>query len=564
MSERWRRYAPTWLLRLAAFEALALAWYWPARYSGWVTDILGLVPRLETAGLSGAWTGYGSPVFHPLTLGAHYLLWHGAGPQSLPYYLTWTLLHGLTAWMVAEGVRVAAGDLGLRRARESGWWAGLLFAVHPYVVEAVVWRATLNYLLCVPLMLGACWGAYAFAKTGGRGGLLASVTLGGLALLSFDLAWVTWALSGVAALAGAHGGAAGARRRRVGVVLSLQAIVLLGYLAAKTAVIGDAVGHYGAERHLNADPAIVLPNAWRQLTKLLFLTRQYGVEAKAGLTARLGEPAYYLSLTAASLGLLVWWLVSAAPRSRRWYLAGLFGVATVVTLLPTANLYYYWLLHGENDRYSYLPATAACAILALGLGALPHRGIRVGAAAVLLVAYAYFSRVHVGEWVGGASVQAALIDDFPRLPRGRVIALAAADNYCGTYLFRDANLPYTSLHSHLRFLRGRAPADTVENLVNFNQMHPGDSVAAWVNDRGEIELTFRQGGNWFWRGGIGLSDYERPGFRVTAGYPVRICFKDPLPTSTTLLYPTGGTWTALPHAGLRTCAEVDARAAAAQ
>ena len=403
-------------------------------------------------------------------------------------------------------------------------------------------------------------GVFAFAKTGHLRPLALSLLAALLALLSFDLAWVTPALAALAVFAGARLERRGTLLRRLGIGVATHVALLAAYLLTKAAVIGTAVGHYGADVHLDPDPGLILPNAWRQLTKLLFLTRELPFARKEALTNWLGAPPVYGLATALALGLFVWWLRRLAPRSRRWRLAGLLGIGALVAIAPTANLFFYWILGSENDRYSYFPAAWIVALLSVAWGGIANRVVRYGLAAAALATYGYFNRVQVIHWAEASYSQYLLLNDFPEAGEsGRIYVLAAADNYQGTYLFRDGTVPYTAVNSNLRYLRGRTYSDTIENLVNYNQVGLEDSVAAVVNAHGEIELSFRQGGNWFWRGGIGLSDYERPGFRVTAGYPVRVCFKEALPAGTQLLYPTGRTWTSLPTDGLRTCREVDAQ-----
>ncbi len=545
------------LVRLSTFGILGVLWYWPSRRAGWVTDILGLAPRLtEANGLAGAWTGYGAPVFHPLTLGLHYVLWHTGGPLSLLYFVVWTGLHALTAWLVAECLRGLVAHFRLPNAVQSGWLAGLAFLIYPYVVEAVVWRATLNYLLCVPLLLALCGWGFAFAKTGRKGCLATAVASGVLALLSFDLAWTAPLLAG---LAGALGAAHLMKRvmlRRVGILVGTQALTLAVYLLVKARVIGTAVGHYGAEVHLVADPKVLIPNAWRALTKLLFLTRELSFGDKQSLDALLGETWIYASITLLALAFLALWIWRLARRSARWLLVGALFIGALVAIAPIANLYQGWILSSEGDRFNYLPAAWLLAALAVAWGGISGSWLRYGTAAGALLIYGYFNRQLVISWAEASYAQRLLLDAFPADPPGEVYVLAAADNYRGTYLFRDNSQPYNSMDYNVRYLRNWSRPDTIQELVNFNQLNLEDSLSAVVNDRGEIELRFRQGGNWFWRAGIGLSSYERPEFRVTAGDPVRICFTEPVPTTTLLLYPTGRTWTALPHEGLRTCREI--------
>ena len=553
--------AQLWPRRLAFALVLyggALLWFWPTRRAGWVTDILGLAPRIaEGSSLAGAWTGYGSPVFHPITLGMHYLLWQGAGAMSLVYYFLWVGLHAMTAWLLGESVRTLIRREGWPHARSAGALAAVAFVVYPYAVEAVVWRATLNYLLCAPSLLLACWAAYAYGHVGRRKHLVMSGLGIGFALLCFDLAWIGPVLVAVAAGLGTKRCPFGVAR--AGTVFGVGAAVLVAYLALKSVVIGTAVGHYGAETHLEASPAVVLPNVWRALTKLVFLTRELSFSAMDALNGTLARVEVYVSATAAALAFFCWWAWRLARRSRRWWITGMLGVGAVVSVLPTANLYFYWILGAENDRYQYFPAVWVIALLAVAWAGIGNKGIRWATAAAALIAYGTFGHRQIRHWAANQQLQAALLNDFPRSPAGDVFVLSAPENFRGTYLFRDANLPYTALEANLSYLRGEAPAGRVRELTTFNQMQPTDSVAAHVNPAGEVELTFRQGGNWFWRGGIGLSDYRDEDVEVKAGLPVRICFVESLAPDATLLYPTGQTWTELSKEGLRRCREIGAQ-----
>ena len=551
------------LLALATWLLAGAAWYWPTRRAGWVTDILGLLPRLtDEAGLAGAWTGYGSPVFHPLTLGAHYLLYRYAGAQSLAYFAVWVGLHALCAWLLAEGLSAAMRDYRLPRARAAGVLAGAAFLLHPYVAEAVVWRATLNYLLCAPLLLLACGAGYGYAKTGRRMLLVGVASATALALLSFDLAWAAPLLVAVGAAAAGGPRIAAPTRRRVAVIATVSLAVFVAYLVAKAAVIGTAVGHYGAGVHLRFDLATILPNVWRALLKPALLTRELPYPLKAGYHDLIARWWVYAPLTLAGLALLAAWWRRLRIRSARWRLAGWVGLGTLVAIAPTANLYAYWLQLGEGDRYGYLPTLGVVAVLALGWSAIPWRAVRSALAVVALATLALVGRENLAAWAEAEYAQRRLVATWPVADDAPVVVLAAADNYRGTYLFRDGNVPYHGVDFSLRYLGDHAPADTVENLVGYNRLSLDDAVEARVNELGEVELAFAQFGNWFWGGGIGLSDYERPGFRVTAADPVRICFTEPLAPGTALLYPTGLTWSRLDPAGLRTCREVDAARAA--
>ena len=566
MTYSYRSRTRTRALLLCGYLALAALWYWPTRRAGWVTDILGLLPRLSgDVGIGGAWTGFGSPVFHPLTLAGHYLLYDLGGAQSLLHYGVWVGLHAATAWLLAVGLEIALRDAGLSHGRTAGMLAGAVFMVHPYVAEVIVWRATFNYLLCSPLMLTSAGCAYAYAKTGRPNLLIAVAGATALALLSFDLAWVAPILVACAAAAAAPTGRlGGGSLRRVGMAAVVAVCTFAAYLAIKTSVIGTAVGHYGAETHLRFDLATVLPNAWRSLFKLFFLTREYSFGVKSAYHRFISESYVYVPLSVAGCSALAYWWRVLRRRSARWRLAGWIGIGTLAAIAPTANLFFYWLQRAEGDRYGYLATAGIAAVLAVGWSAIPRSGLRLALAVGYLLVLGFFGRRQLRAWAEGEYAQRLLIANWPLDDHEPAIVLAAADNYRGTYLFRDNTWPYQSVDYNLRLLGGRAPRDSVLSLVGYNQLTLADSVLARIDEHGAIELTFGQWGNWFWREGIGLTDYRRPGVRVTAGYPAKVCFTRPLAPGTALLYPVGTTWARLDASTLRRCEAIDSSRAVAK
>ena len=144
-SRRQRWLAPALLILLAGCWAFS-----PAMEGDWLWDdhaeILEARDVRDPGGLARIWTAPSSPDYLPLKTTVQWLQWRCWGDRStLGYHLTNLGLHLCAALLVWR----LLGKLGLRRA----WLGGLLFAIHPLVVESVAWIAELKNTLSLPLLL---------------------------------------------------------------------------------------------------------------------------------------------------------------------------------------------------------------------------------------------------------------------------------------------------------------------------------------------------------------------------------------------------------------------------
>ena len=113
--------------------------------------------------------------FFPLTTTVEWLEWQLWGDHVLGFHLVTTMLHlanALLVWRLFD-------KLGLRLA----WLGGLLFAIHPLVVESVAWVAELkNTLSLFPFLLAMCaW--VDFDREGKRGDYVRTLVLFLVAML---------------------------------------------------------------------------------------------------------------------------------------------------------------------------------------------------------------------------------------------------------------------------------------------------------------------------------------------------------------------------------------------
>ena len=139
-------------LKAAAIAAATGFAFAPAIRGGWLWDDPSAIaenPVLrDPAGLWRIWSGQTGLDFFPLTTSVQWIQWHLWQGNVAGYHATNIALHILSSlllWRLLQ--RLGAG---------AAWLGGLLFAVHPLVVESVAWMSELkNTLSLPPLLLAA-------------------------------------------------------------------------------------------------------------------------------------------------------------------------------------------------------------------------------------------------------------------------------------------------------------------------------------------------------------------------------------------------------------------------
>jgi protein O-mannosyl-transferase len=153
------------VLRALIIMAAVFWIYWPALHGDWLWDDELLITHNSLVHDPAGWWEIWLEPFHlvdyfPVTVSVEWAEWHLWGDHPFAFHVTTVLLHGINALLVWR----LFGKLGLRLA----WLEGLLFAVHPVLVESVAWIAELkNTLSLLPFLLAMCaW--IDFSKNGQR------------------------------------------------------------------------------------------------------------------------------------------------------------------------------------------------------------------------------------------------------------------------------------------------------------------------------------------------------------------------------------------------------------
>ncbi len=526
-------------LILISFTGLTLLIYFPTHQSGFVTDFYGWQYMFAGKSFYNAINTFGwhaNQQFSSLLMFGLYQLFQVNG---WGWYLAFSIMHGLNGWLMFLLFKKLLVRQKISSAALIAIVASLLFLLSPYAAEVLVWRVCFHYIVSGFLILSILLLAIRYFETSDSRWVLWAQFLFVLSLFTLEMALVTPLLI-IAIVLWWHSGNELNRMRSKIARLIIPQFVLIGfYFCLNKLVIHDWMGHYGSDVHLHFKLADVLSNYFHYAMKYLFFSRylDYAVEKEIfGLTEGIAGIAVFSVIF---LLLFILFIIFYKRLPVRIQSAGCCWILFSVALIPIITLYMVTLLHGENDRYGYIASMFFWMIIILLISSLPKK-IFYPLSTALIVISILLSIKMVGWWEASSKIYYSLLQDFRWYGRDQVIVLNIPDNYQGLYLYRIYNDP-SALKEGLELIRGNPYTGDMHDVVNFNMMTPQDSVSIRQDSANSVTLHFAQYGNWWWRNGIGASDYENDIYSVHFDGDCHIHFKNLLPDHV-IIYQAGDKW----------------------
>ncbi len=538
MNTGQRRSIATFTLMWIAVQIL----YWPAWRAGFVTDFTGLMERFDGQDASGILNSFGFPAQQQVLNFFLYFFYRLFGTAPLPWHLTFTTLHTFNAFLFFSFHKTLLRHLGVSHSTFIALGGAILFLVCPYQSEPVIWKVGLNYLLSTLLILISLryltsWLAnkkHRFPWRTQLPYLLALFTFEfaftlpflSLALLIFwTLVFSEWTLLW--------------RRFRLVVLPQLTGIVF--YFGLNRLTLGRWIGHYGADVHLNLAPEVLIGTVLKYTAKLLGLVRYYAHPLKESIFNSLDRPLVIIIFALLFMGGAFWYAKNFKRLSSKGRSAGLLLLFYLIALAPVANIFFLYLLHVENDRYSYLASGFFFTLAALSISYLP-RLPRASVLVMFVVLHTWLLTRTIRYWREATLVYEELLDTFRWHEAPAIYLLNLPDNLQGVLLFRDYGGDGQTFLDALRYLRKHPYPGNLHEVASYNLTSPGDGIQVEWQAVDTLRVTFSQWGNWWWRDGRGASDFEDDHFQfINQGHHYLLVPKSIEPGAV-LLYQTGNRW----------------------
>lgn len=186
-------------------------------------------------------------------------------------------------------------------------------------------------------------------------------------------------------------------------------------------------------------------------------------------------------------------------------------------LIPVITLYFPFILTTEGDRLGYMASAFLFMVISLVLSYLPKSIYYSLAVALMAISITLTIKTNV-FWSNSEKVFSSLINTYEwRNTDKQIVILNAPDNYQGVLMFRSYDTTSAVKEAVEVFKKQRLTISVVE-VAGYNMTKPDDGGHVRVDSVNQITVTFNQWGNWWWRKGIGASDYETEDYRVRFNY----------------------------------------------
>src|SRR4030095_3423271 len=272
---KWTRYV------FFIFWAISLLSFIPSIGAGFVYDFLGWQKTYNEGSFGDILHCFGYYGNHQLLHFVFYNFYKVFHIHGLPWYFFFCSLHAVNGYLFYL--------LILRLMKQWGGTISPLLAVmgvsafllHPYCVEAVVWKACVHYLISLMAILLILILFLSYIESGKKRDFIAGCLVYAASLFTLEISFVTPL---VVVLAGIMTWLTNGRIenpiKRISYFCGTLWALLGGYLLLNIISLGSVVGHYGAKVHLRFDLISMVSTEMKYLLKHLGYARFYPYKVK--------------------------------------------------------------------------------------------------------------------------------------------------------------------------------------------------------------------------------------------------------------------------------------------
>lgn len=533
---KWTRYV------FLIFLAVSFLTFLPSIGAGFVYDFLGWQKEYSQGSFIDIVDSFGYNGNHQFLHFVFYTFYRIFYIQGFPWFLFFSSLHAVNAYLLYRLLLKLSGQWGLKVTPTLAFIGALIFLIHPYSVEAVVWKVCVHYLISLMAVLSILILYLRHLEKNDKRSLIAGGIIYLISLFSLEISFITPVMVSLAALItwwiSDH--------KKLIFKKSLAfAGSLWGWLGAyllfNKITLGTIVGHYGGDVHLKLDFLIVASTEIKYFVKHLFFARFYSFHTKAKLFDQfLSIPEITFAGVCILIALVLWYFIKIRQANRKWHFVAFGVLASLLYVFPIANIYFMHLHIGMNDRYSYIPI--AFLLLAItGLVSNFQKWLRYSILGLIFLLSIFFQQKTMRYWNSSTKVLQSLKADFRWHEAPYVFILNSPDNFKGIVMASIINEP--SGIDELIDYQTKVPYDgNMYDVFQFNMSEKHEGVKVEQTGPMQLKVTFNQWGNWWHRNGIGGSSYENEFYKAeTLDYPYQITFKQ-FPEGSVIIYQDEMKW----------------------
>lgn len=207
--------------------------------------------------------------------------------------------------------------------------------------------------------------------------------------------------------------------------ISLIIALFILYFIIRYLCLGELLGGYGSEKHLNFTLLLLFKNIILYTVRTL-LPMTFGMSNRLFLVFLIISGIYIFKIR----------------KDKKLLLLSLILLASfLITVLPSLNLG----LHPketQGERFLYLPSVFICILIPLIIHQLLTNKIAFyGVIITHLLFYGYYLRININNWNKASQTSYTLLQSLQEIPApekdGKVYITSLPDNYKGAYIYRN-------------------------------------------------------------------------------------------------------------------------------
>ena len=524
------------------FLLISLVTYYPTIGAGFVHDFLGWQIAYNAGSFADILNCFGYPGNHQVLHLFFYSIYSIFHIQGLPWYIIFCSIHAFNAWLLFGWVLQITSLWKISISALLVMFVSILFIIHPYNVEAVVWKTCLHYLLSLTAVLGILRISPIYVNEGKEKLLWVSLLIYASSLFLLEISFVTPLVMSIFFFIHLMTTGAGKPEilRSIKFCGGLWGLLVANILLNKL-TLGAWVGHYGADKHLSLDVIGMMSTEVKYFVKHLFEARFFSFKTKSILFDQiLSNPELIFFLMTILISILLVYVVKIRKIASYWHLVVFGFLASLFYVLPVANMFFYHLQVGMNDRYSYLSLTFLL-IAVIALMSQWPKWLSHSLMAVLLLINIYLQEKTNQYWAESTKILTSLKSSYRWNDNPFVFILNSPDNLNGITMTSIYDEP-SGIDELIDYQTPRPNTGKTFDVFQFNMGTPQDGVDVIQTGPLQLKVNFKQWGNWWHRHGIGASSYENEYYKAEIQDLSYVLTFKQFPEGSVILYIVGDQW----------------------
>jgi hypothetical protein len=511
---------------LLVFLMVIVVMYSPSINARFVFDFIDWHNTYSKMGIKGLFSSFNDPSLH---YGYHLVFFSFVncfGQNQYLWFFAFCGLHATNTWLLYLWINRLTTAYNFKQSSIIAFLSALLFTLSPFHTEVIVWGATVHYLVATTLSLIIL---LLTTKSPNRIKSMLIVLLFGVSLFvhefTLTLPFIILLLSFMSIKS------IPLFRNYIQTFFVPFCTVIIGYFLLNKWLLGQWIGHYGAETHLSFNLHELSIALLRYLAKYLV----FAPFVPAPITTWLysyNQPVLILS------GLLIFILCVyyfVVPIRNKILLGIALTGAYVIAITPSLNLYFPYWVNIHADRLGYFPSLFLYGFIGIFSYLIAKQYSKYLLTGLLFFSFFTLSK-NIVSWQNASTIIQRLEQSYPVDSTVNTYLLNVPDNFDGAYMFRclgESKFATTyKLHQHTDL------SPYVIDVLGYNMYNMTDGASASVIDSVTLEVTLTNPKGWYWRYTLGAESYETEAYIVelnTQKNSYRFHLKNKQPTDRFLL-----------------------------